>query len=715
MRKITFLLAAVLFMLQYASAQQAERDMVVFEIFTGVNCPYCPAAANGAYDMLDAGLDVAVAAYHNPTFSIAQFYTPETTARTSYYAVGSWPTTKVDGILNQSGGGGSGQSNYGAYVNLYNQRISVMSDFTIDLDWENVTDDDYEVMVTVEKVGTGTYNNLKLIVDLCESDINYSWYGMDKLSFVTRDMIPTQNGTTLDFSGGNIIELTLPFTMPAGVVRNNCELIAFVQNFTGKEILQGTKKTMRVADFAVDAELFNVANIPAEMCTGLLEPEVEIKNMGAEVLTTLNINFEVNGELIETYAWNGNLEFYESEMIEIPEFTFANEDDNEIVVYISDPNGGTDENPDNNSQTFNTTLPVDVEDMLVLIMKTDDQPQQTSWKVFDANGNMVDEGGPYTQAQLFFKDTVFYESPGCHQFVMYDAGGNGLSTYYTLRSFIGGTITSIKSGGAFGYKESTHFNVLMDGINANFTMDENEGCEELTVNFQDDSFGNVTSWAWEFEGGDPATSTDENPTVFYNTPGVYDVTLEVSDGTNNSTFTNDNCIEVFELPEVIFSSIDDMCVYWPEQELMTGSPTGGEYSGPGVVDGFFYPETAGTGTHTLMYTYEDANGCENYAEQTVYVDDCVGIDDPTATIAMQVYPNPMTNSSIVSFNLNDNADVKISLFNNLGMEVLKVSESYMNAGTHKVNLNLSGYENGIYFIRIQAGTQIHTEKVTLVK
>jgi hypothetical protein len=328
---------------------------------------------------------------------------------------------------------------------------------------------------------------------------------------------------------------------------------------------------------------------------------------------------------------------------------------------------------------------------------------------------MVDEGGPYTQAQLFFKDTVFYQSPGCHQFVMYDSGGNGLSTYYTLRSFIGGTLTSIKSGGSFGYKENTQFNVLMDGINANFTMDENEGCEELTVNFQDESFGNVTSWAWEFEGGDPATSTDENPTVFYNAPGMYDVTLTVSDGTNNSTFTNDNCIAVFELPEVNFSEIDDMCVYWPEQELMTGSPAGGEYSGPGVADGWFYPETAGIGTHTLMYTYMDANGCENYAEQTVYVDDCVGIDDPTASIALQVYPNPMNNSSVVSFNLNDNADVKISLFNNLGMEVLNVSESYMNAGTHKVNLNLSDYENGIYFIRIQAGTQIHTEKVTLVK
>ncbi len=249
---------------------------------------------------------------------------------------------------------------------------------------------------------------------------------------------------------------------------------------------------------------------------------------------------------------------------------------------------------------------------------------------------------------------------------------------------------------------------------ANFTMDENEGCEELTVNFQDESFGAITSWEWEFEGGDPATSNEEDPTVYYGTPGAYDVTLTVSDGTTNNTFINDDCIEVFELPEVEFSEIDDMCVYWPAYELTEGSPAGGGYGGPGVSDGWFYPEIAGTGTHELIYAYMDANGCENFAFQTVYVDECVGIDDPTQSLAFQVYPNPMTNSTVVNFNLNNSKNVKISLFNNLGMEVMKITESYMNAGNHNINLNLAEFENGIYFIRVQAGEKILTEKVTLV-
>ena len=665
MRKFTILLAGLLIIFQVANAQ-TDRQKVAFEIFTGVNCPYCPAAANGAYDMLGAGKEVAIAAYHTSSFSIPQFYTTETIARASFYGVTSYPTTKVDGILTQSGGGGAGSTNYGAYLGLYNQRIGVQSDFSIDASWENISGNDYELSVTVEKVGTSTPSNLKLVVCLTESHIAWNWQGMSQLSFVTRDMLPTNNGTAIDFASGNVQEYTLPFTMDAGWERNNCELVIFVQSFGNKEIHQSTFETMLVPDFTLDAELYDVMNIPENLCEGVLEPEVTIRNMGADAITSLNINFEVNGDVVYTYPWTGSIEFFNTEMIEIPEFTFDAEDDNTIVVTITDPNGGTDENPDNDSQEFETTLPETVTDMLVLIFKTDDNPGETTWEVFNANGDVIGAGGPYSTPQQFLKDTVFLTSPGCHQFVMYDAAGNGLATYYTLRAVVNGSLTSIYSGGAFGYKEASHFIVEADGIAASFSADLEEGCEELTAQFTDASFGDVTSWDWTFEGGDPATSNEENPYVYYANSGDFDVTLTVSDGTNSNTLTLENFINVYDLPDVQFSALDDMCVYWPEIELAQGTPAGGVYEGPGVTDGWFYPEDAGVGTHTLTYTFEDANGCENYAEQTVYVDDCVGISEPGEENGIEVYPNPLTSNSSIRFNLEKNENVVISLFNNLG-------------------------------------------------
>ncbi|MEA1874741.1 MAG: S8 family serine peptidase [Bacteroidota bacterium] len=71
---------------------------------------------------------------------------------------------------------------------------------------------------------------------------------------------------------------------------------------------------------------------------------------------------------------------------------------------------------------------------------------------------------------------------------------------------------------------------------ANFEASEVVIAVDGTVDFTDLTTGTPTSWSWTFEGGMPATSTDQNPTaITYDTEGVYQVTLEASDGTNTDT------------------------------------------------------------------------------------------------------------------------------------------------------------------------------------
>ncbi len=55
----------------------------------------------------------------------------------------------------------------------------------------------------------------------------------------------------------------------------------------------------------------------------------------------------------------------------------------------------------------------------------------------------------------------------------------------------------------------------------------------------------VVSWNWDF--GDGSNSTDQNPTHVYENDGTYDVSLTVSDGTNQNTATKQNYIIVGEL------------------------------------------------------------------------------------------------------------------------------------------------------------------------
>ena len=68
--------------------------------------------------------------------------------------------------------------------------------------------------------------------------------------------------------------------------------------------------------------------------------------------------------------------------------------------------------------------------------------------------------------------------------------------------------------------------------------------EGESVNFTDYSTGDIISWSWEFPGGDPETSTEQNPVVTYNEAGIFDVTLTVSDGTNTNTYMREEYITV---------------------------------------------------------------------------------------------------------------------------------------------------------------------------
>jgi uncharacterized repeat protein (TIGR01451 family) len=68
---------------------------------------------------------------------------------------------------------------------------------------------------------------------------------------------------------------------------------------------------------------------------------------------------------------------------------------------------------------------------------------------------------------------------------------------------------------------------------ADFTADKTSGCAPLTVLFTDQSTGNPRSWSWRF--GDGVTSTEQNPSHTYDSPGTYEVRLTVTNDCGSDT------------------------------------------------------------------------------------------------------------------------------------------------------------------------------------
>ena len=81
------------------------------------------------------------------------------------------------------------------------------------------------------------------------------------------------------------------------------------------------------------------------------------------------------------------------------------------------------------------------------------------------------------------------------------------------------------------------------GLNASFTVDSDDICDGESVIYTSTST-DATSWNWVFEGGEPATSTEANPTVTYATAGNFNVIFTVSDGDNEVSSTMNNFMTV---------------------------------------------------------------------------------------------------------------------------------------------------------------------------
>ncbi|MHC1707236.1 MAG: cohesin domain-containing protein [Bacteroidales bacterium] len=102
-------------------------------------------------------------------------------------------------------------------------------------------------------------------------------------------------------------------------------------------------------------------------------------------------------------------------------------------------------------------------------------------------------------------------------------------------------------------------------------------------------------------------------------PGNFVINYAYIDA-NGCSGSADLSVTVNPLPVVTFAgTLPPVCVTSTTYVLSSGTPAGGTYSGPGVTGTNFNASVAGVGTHTIIYTYTDGNGCTNFATNSIVV------------------------------------------------------------------------------------------------
>ena len=143
---------------------------------------------------------------------------------------------------------------------------------------------------------------------------------------------------------------------------------------------------------------------------------------------------------------------------------------------------------------------------------------------------------------------------------------------------------------------------------ANFAVTGNNNiCQGASVIYNNLS-QNAVSYSWSFPGGTPSTSTAANPTITYNSPGVYSATLIATNATNQSTtFTLANAVTVSiapPIPEIVTCGATTFCA-GNSINLLSSSATGNVWSPNNQSTQSISVNASGSYTVTVT----DPNGC----------------------------------------------------------------------------------------------------------
>ncbi len=409
--------------------------------------------------LIAEGSEIAVIGYHlNDDYS--NIYSE---ARAEYYGMVGLPHVVIDGTQ-------SFDLTYDTLLAKYEERISISSNYsiTIDADRNGTT---VNATINVGQIGAPNPETKVLHLVLTESHIPESWYGGEEVNHAERLMIPDQNGTPI-ISGKSVTgTFEFEFEMDPNWLVQHCELVTFLQDTVTKEIMQAQTFSLESTVLYNDVALTDIINPGDDYCKESISPIIKIENYGVDTLFHCIISYDVNGEENE-FFWEGILSTYQSEEVVLPEISFALQEDNTIIVELSQPNGQEDENQDNNSieKSFSLSQTIAYQN-LILELKTDNFGSETSWELLNSLGDIVYSGDGYEDSTLYTNDLELVVED-CYTFIIYDSGGNGICCesgfgYYRIKD-IDGLVYFI--GGNFEDQEISTFLLDIETIQTEITL-----------------------------------------------------------------------------------------------------------------------------------------------------------------------------------------------------------------------------------------------------
>lgn len=266
-------------------------------------------------------------------------------------------------------------------------------------------------------------------------------------------------------------------------------------------------------------------------------------------------------------------------------------------------------------------------------------------------------------------------------------------------------------------------------LQASFTSN---AANDPTVSFTSSVSGGNPPIYYSWGFGDATGSSSANPIHTYSYSGTYFVCLTVyGDSLNNPNCFVTYCdtVIITNAPPPPTPPCDSTFTMYPDS---SGSGWVWFYSnGNNNVscswnfgDGNFGTgcmqvahQYAQSGWYNVCLTVVDINGNTCSGCDSVYVLKTLSaVNEMTNNISeLEIYPNPFSDKTSILYSLKEKSEMKVSVFNHIGMKVTELENRNKEAGAHQLEWKAENLYSGVYFLEIKSGKSVLSRRIILIK
>lgn len=432
-----------------------EKKNAVLEEYTGIHCPWCPDGHKIANQLEEDNpgdvvlINVHAGSYAVPNAGEPDFRTPDGTYIANQSGLTGYPSGSVSrhvfpAYSQTSGKHAMARNNWEAAANqilAQNSYANLGIDATIDVQTNLLT-----VHVQVYYTASPSVSTNRIHVALLQDNIEGPQTGAQNLNpgqilpngnynhmHVLRDMISGISGKTITASAGTTVDEYFTYTVPADitgvpVVLQDLRIAAFLTETT-QEIITGHMISPRFINFpsAHNSKVVDATVGTDIVCGFTASPSVTIQNYGSQPLTSLYIDYSINGSPLKTKYWTGSVASVGEVEVILDDVNYFPSATNTLSVATRLPNGTTDGDTSDNEKDVTFSTAADASSTVTMTLQLDNYGSEVTWEVVNSARTQLYSGGPYNDnVTTIITETFNLATGDCYEFIVSDDYGDGL-------------------------------------------------------------------------------------------------------------------------------------------------------------------------------------------------------------------------------------------------------------------------------------------------